>query len=71
MFEIIYRCKECGEVLRTHEKADLSKDTEVYMPWPCRDCADQGRYIPTDTGIPLTRIAADLGQDDYYEEEED
>jgi hypothetical protein len=38
MFKIVYRCKECTEVVRTHERDDLLKDVTVFMPWPCKSC---------------------------------
>ena len=38
MSKIIYRCKECNTVLRTHERGDLQKDSTVTMPWPCKSC---------------------------------
>ena len=62
MFEIIYRCKDCNEVVRTRGREDLTRDVTVYMPWPCRSCIAAGVSIST---------AVDLGSGEEFEEEED
>jgi len=62
MFEIIYRCKDCNEVVRTRGRDDLRRDVTVSMPWPCRNCVA--------AGVPITTII-DLGSGEELEEEED
>jgi hypothetical protein len=63
MFEIIYRCKDCNEVVRTRERDDLTRDVTVFMPWPCRSCIA--------AGVPVSSVV-DLGSgEEVFEEEED
>ena len=66
MFEIIYRCKDCNEVVRTHGREDLERDVTVFMPWPCQTCQKDQVLNATSTGS-LGEIFFE-GEDDYSDE---
>ena len=66
MFEIIYRCKDCNEVVRTRERDDLKKDVTVFMPWPCKACIAVG-LDSTSSVIPLAPILQEEFQEEYEE----